>query len=309
MSRTEVAILGAVFVSFLPFQRLQAGEPGTSGFLFLRLGGGARAAGMGEAFTAICDDASSMYYNAGGMASVSGVELEFTHTEWIQDIRFEQITVLNEMFGGTAGVSFTGLYYGEMDRYGDYPSIVPDGTFAPYDMAISAGYAMDFLPNLSAGVVAKVIYEKIDFESCTGWAIDAGFVHKSAIEGLTMAAAIQNLGPQAKFVDDTFYPPFVIRGGVSYSADFARLKGQGTVAADALFPNDGEAKLHLGLEYRYGSILSIRAGYKGNYYSQGITLGLGLALGSFEVDYAYLPIDFNLGDCHRFSIRLASQGR
>ncbi len=306
MTRTLFRILAAAAFCAAPLTGLAAGEAGTSGFLFLRLGNGARAGGMGEAFTAVADDATSIYYNPGGMASIEGVELNVTHSEWVQDIRFEQITVLNEMFGGTAGLSFTGLYYGEMDRYGDYPSLVPDGTFAPYDLSVAAGYAMDVLPNLSAGVSAKVIYEKIDFESATGWAVDAGILHKSAIEGLTLGVSMLNLGPTAKFVEETFYPPFTLRGGGAYRYEAPWLHGSAILAGDALFPNDGEAKLHLGLEYNYGSMLSIRTGYKANYYAQGFTLGLGVKYRSFAIDYAYLPIEFELGDSHRFSIRVAS---
>ncbi|MDD4857566.1 MAG: PorV/PorQ family protein [Candidatus Krumholzibacteria bacterium] len=304
----STGILLALMVA-LPFGSLFAGEAGTSGFLFLRLGNGARASGMGEAFTAVADDATSIYYNPAGMANVAGVELNVTHTEWLQDIRFEQVTVLNEMFGGTAGISFTGVYYGSMDRYPDYAALVSDGTFAPYDLSIAGGYAMDIIPNLSAGVTAKLIYEKIDFESATGWAIDIGVIHRSMIRGLTLAASMLNFGPEAKFVEEKFYPPFQLRGGASYRYDADWLMGNAILAVDAIFPNDGEAKLHSGVEYNYRGLLSVRAGYKANYYSQGPTLGLGVYYRNLRFDYAFMPTSYDLGDSHRFSINLFSPGR
>jgi hypothetical protein len=288
---------------------LFAGEAGTSGFLFLRLGNGARASGMGEAFTAVANDATSIYYNPAGMANVQGVELNVSHTEWLQDIRFEQVSVVNEMLGGAVGLSFTGVYYGSMDRYPDYPALVPDGSFAPYDLSVAGGYAMDVLPNLSAGVTAKFIYEKIDFESATGWAIDAGILHRSMIKGLTLAASILNFGPQAKFVEEKFYPPFQIRGGASYRYDADWLRGNVILATDAVFPNDGDAKLHMGMEYNYRTFLSVRAGYKANYYTQGATFGLGVNYRSLRFDYAYMPMENDLGDSHRFSINVFSPGR
>ncbi len=227
----------------------------------------------------------------------------------MQDIRFEQLSVASEMFGGVAAFSFTGVYYGEMDRYGDYPSLAPDGTFAPYDLSVSGAYAMDVLPNLSAGAAVKLIYEKIDFESATGWAIDAGITHRTVIEGLTLGASMQNLGPQAKFVEEKFYPPFTLRGGAAYRIDDPWLGGKAILAADALLPNDGELRLHMGLEYTYRSIVSVRTGYKGNYYAQGFTLGVGVAYRSLTFDYAYLPVEFELGDSHRVSLSIASPGR
>jgi hypothetical protein len=300
-------VLGLIIA--LPTGGLVAGEAGTSGFLFLRLGNGARSAGMGEAFTAVADDATSIYYNPGGMANIEGVELNVTHTEWLQDIRFEQVSILNEMFGGTAGLSFTGVYYGSMDRYPDYPALVPDGTFAPYDLSVAGGYAMDVLPNLSAGVTAKLIYEKIDFESATGWAIDAGIIHRSMIKGLTLAASMLNLGPQTKFVEEKFYPPFQIRCGASYRYAADWLLGSAIVAADAVFPNDGDAKLHMGIEYNYRELLSVRTGFKANYYAQGATLGMGVNYRNLRFDYAFMPMSYEMGDSHRFSISVLSPGR
>lgn len=309
MKRLTLVAIAAAVACAAPLSALLAGEAGSSGFLFLRLGNGARAGGMGEAFVAVADDATAIYYNPAGLASLEGVELNLTHSEWVQDIRFEQLSVANEMFGGVAALSFTGVYYGEMDRYGDYPSLAPDGTFAPYDLSVAGAYAMDVLPNLSAGASIKLIYSKIDFESATGWAIDAGVSHRAMIEGLTLAASMQNLGPQAKFVEEKFYPPFTLRGGAAYRFEEPWLHGATILAADALLPNDGELRLHAGLEYTYRSIVSVRTGYKGNYYAQGFTLGVGVRYKSLVFDYAYLPVEFDLGDCHRVSLSLASAGR
>jgi len=308
MIRTISRAIACITLVALAFVDVRAGEPGSAGFLFLRLGNGARASGMGEAFTAVSDDATSIYWNPAGMAGVEGASVNLTHSEWLMDIRFEQISVVNEMLGGAVGINFTGLYYGSMDRYGDAPTITPDGTFAPYDLAFSAGYAMDVLPNLAAGISGKFIYEKIDFESATGWAIDAGVIHKSRIEGLTLAASMLNFGPQSKFVEEKFYPPFQLRGGASYRYGAPWMHGSAIIAADAVFPNDGEAKLHVGAEYTYRSLVSIRAGYKGNYYVQGPTFGLGVRRGALAFDYAYMPMKNDVGDAHRFSVNVVSAG-
>jgi len=304
----RTSALALVLVGFLSFSTM-AGEPGTSGFLFLRLGNGARASGMGEAFTAIADDATSIYWNPSGMANIEGVELNVTHSEWLLDIRFEQVSVINEMLGGAVGISFTGLYYGEMDRYGENASLIPDGTFAPYDLAFSAGYATDLFPNISFGAAVKLIYEKIDFESATGYALDFGITHKSMIEGLTFAASVLNFGPESKFVEEKFYPPLQLRGGACYRYDEAWLRGNLLVAGDVVFPNDSDIKLHLGTEYNYRRLLSVRFGYKTNYYVQGPTLGFGIYYKSLRFDYAFMPMEFDLGDSHRFSISVFSRER
>ncbi|MBN2185326.1 MAG: PorV/PorQ family protein [Candidatus Krumholzibacteriota bacterium] len=297
-------IIVTAMVMLFSVSAATAGDPGTSGFVFLRLGNGARASGMGEAYTAVSDDATSIYWNPAGLASVEGVQLNVTHSEWLLDIRLEQVSIADEFYGGVVGLGFTGVYYGEFDRYGDTPSLTPDGTFAPYDLALSLGYARDIIPNLSAGIAAKLIYEKIDFESATGYALDLGISHRSKIEGLTLAASMLNLGPQAKFVEEQFYPPFQMRFGASHLTEKEWLRGSLIVAADAVFPNDSGSKFHTGLEYLYHNLLAVRFGYKSGYHVQGSSMGFGIIYRNLRFDYSYAAIADDLGDVHRFSINL-----
>ncbi|MDZ7860245.1 MAG: PorV/PorQ family protein [Candidatus Krumholzibacteriota bacterium] len=302
MIRLKAAL--TVILMLFSAHTLRAGEPGTSGFLFLRLGNGARASGMGEAFTAVADDVTGMHYNPAGLAGIEKVELNVTHSEWLMGIRFEQVSIANEMFGGAVGFNFTGLYYGDLERRGNFPTVAPDGTFSPYDLGASVGYGRDILPDLSAGMSAKLLYQRIDFESATGWAVDLGVIHRSRIEGMTFAASLLNLGPQAKFVEEKFYPPFQTRLGVAYEAEERWMKGKVTLSGDFLYSNDTDEKLLLGMEYFYKESLAVRFGYKSGYYSQGATMGFGVVYDRLRFDYAFMPIDFNLGNSHRFSINV-----
>jgi len=297
-------IIAGVILSLLISTSVTAGEPGSSGFVFLRLGNGARASGMGEAFTAVSDDATGMYFNPAGLADVREVQLNASHSEWFVDTRFEQASVAFEFMNGTVGCHFTGFYYGELERRRNYPTTVPDGTFTPYSLAASVGYGMDLLPDLSVGMSTKLIYEKIDFESATGFAVDIGAKHRSRIRGVTFAASVLNIGPKAKFVEEEFYPPLQIRMGASYETTERWLGGDLIFSGDFVIQNDTDEKVLFGMEYTYRRILSVRGGYKGGYDSQGPTMGIGIFYNRLRFDYAYMPMDYDLGNVHRFSINV-----
>ncbi len=286
-----------------------AGEPGDSGALFLRFGMGARASGMGEAFIGVAKDASAVYWNPGAMSAVLGTHAMFMHNEYLQSIRLEQAAVTHETDYGTLGVAFTSLYMGEMDRYEDVPSAVPLGTFSAYDVSFTVAFSRYVLPDLSAGVAVKAIYENIDEATAKGFAFDAGLYHISRIPGVRFAAVVANVGTPLKFEDDRFVGtefnlPRVFKIGASYERKLPELRSAVLATCDLVLPNDGNAKQHIGAEYGYLRKLFLRAGFKAGYDSQGATFGTGVRYGKFSFDYAVLLVSNDLGDSHRFGLRL-----
>ncbi len=283
---------------------LRAGNPGDAGALFLRIGMGARASGMGEAFIAAAEDASAIYWNPAAMGAVLGTRVMFTHNEYLHTMRLEQIGMTHETEYGTIGLGFTGLYMDEMDRYEDVPSEEPLGTFSAYDVCFSIAFARYLIPNLAAGVAVKPIHEKIDEETASGVAFDVGLYHVSRIPGVKFAAVATNVGSPMKFVTEEFALPRMLKIGGSYERHVAGLKGDILATLDVVFPNDGDVREHLGAEYGYDGRLFLRAGYKAGYDAQGATFGLGVRLRQFDLDYGVLFGDNDLGESHRVSLSL-----
>lgn len=278
-----------------------AGDPGSAGALFLRVGFGARASAMGEAFTAVAEDASSIYWNPGAMAAVLGTNVTLAHNEYFASMRIEQASVTHETSWGTIGFMFTGLYMDEMDRYEDTPSANPLGTFGAYDVAVSAAYARYIVPNLSAGISVKPVYQRIDELSASGIAFDVGLYHVAKVRGLKLAAVAGNVGPPMKFDEEEFALPRYVKVGGSYEREIAAIDGRILVTLDGVFPNDGDVREHIGAEYSYRRVLAIRAGYKANYDVQSATFGAGFSWHEVTVDYAFLPSE-ELGDNHRVGL-------
>lgn len=302
------SIVIAGLIASAPLQAA-ADDPGDSGAVFLRFGMGARASGMGEAFVGVAEDATSMYWNPGAMAAVLGTNATFMHNEYLQSIRLEQAAISHETEYGTFGLSFTGLYMDKMDLYDDFPSAIPLGTFSAYDVSFALGYSRYVIPNLAAGLSAKIIYENIHETTAKGWAVDAGLYHISRIEGVKLAAVITNFGPPLKFENDSFTGtefnlPRTVKVGASFEHSYPSIEGDLLVTFDAVFPNDGDVKQHIGAELGYKRLLFLRGGFKGGYDSQGATFGLGVLYRRMMVDYALQLTDNDLGDSHRIGLSL-----
>ena len=61
-----------------------------SGAQFLKIDTDARAVSMGAAYTALASGVESLAYNPAGLSAVKGVELGFSHTNWLMDSRHDR---------------------------------------------------------------------------------------------------------------------------------------------------------------------------------------------------------------------------
>jgi hypothetical protein len=279
-----------------------AGAAGDAGALFLRFGLGARASGMGEAYAGVAQDASSVFFNPGAIPAVLGTQITLVHNEYMEFFRFEQAAITHETKWGTFGFMFTGLYMDDMERRDDLPSAVPLGEFGAYDVAFAVAYGRYIVPNVAVGISLKPVYQRIDELSATGFAFDAGIYHVSQIPGVTLGASVANLGTPMKFESEEYALPRYARLGGAYEREVAMLDGRVMATLDALFPNDDDVRTHIGAEYSYRRMVALRGGYKIGYDSQGATFGLGVVYRDIAIDYAFLPVDNELGDSHRFGL-------
>jgi len=305
MKISQQGILWMSVAAVLATLPVQASEPGSAGALFLRVGMGARASGMGEAFTAVAEDASSIYWNPAAMSPLLGTNVMLAHNEYFQSVRVEQAALTHEAEWGTVGLSFTGLYMDDLERREDIPSAIPLGEFSVYDIAFAVAYSRYITPNLTMGISIKPIIQRIDEVDATGVAFDLGIFHVSRIKGVNFAAVLGNLGSPMKFDQEEFALPRFVKVGASYHRDVAGIRGGVLGALDIVFPNDGDPHTHVGLEADYERRFFLRGGYKVGYDSQGATFGLGGTYRRFSLDYAFMLVDNDLGDGHRISLALS----
>ena len=133
----------------------QITKTGTTAAKFLSVGIGPRANAMGGAFTAVGNDASSLYWNPAGVASLEKYEAMFTYTSLFKDlnINLNYFALVIPVEGwGNFGVSVTALDYGDMDVTTEY---YPEGTgekFSAASYAFGLSYARTITEWFSAGI-------------------------------------------------------------------------------------------------------------------------------------------------------------
>lgn len=302
MKRMLVTLLG---ITLLLLPATLWAEDGSTGLAFLKLGVGARAIGLGDAYVGVSGDASSIYWNPAGLAQVENIDLMFMHSEWFQGIRYEFLGGAQRFDHQAFGIGLTGLYMDDLERR-EGPTSEPIGHFGFYDFALTGSYARTLTDYLDVGANLKYLHEKIDNETAAAFAVDLGATYRvPSLERLSIGAVLQNLGTQMQYLEDKFDIPLNFRTGLAYSIPAEALKGDFLAVTDLVVPSDGKTKLHFGLEYMYAHVLALRFGYRTGWDNQNVSAGLGVNVKSFRLDYAYTPFYSDLGDTHRFSLAYA----
>lgn len=291
----------ALAVSGLGAPRVvQAANPGDTGLAFLKIGVGARAAAMGEAYVAVAQDPTALYWNPAGISVAPELEVHASHNEWISDVRYEFLGAVRGMRGHAFGGYFSLLHMGELqgrDALGN-----PTGTFRAYDMAAGATYARRVFRSVEVGVTGKFLMESIQDYSASGYAVDLGMRYRTPVRGLTVAATATNIGTSMKFEQDSFVLPAAARLGAAWRT--RRLLEGVILAADLRFPNDNDAQGHVGGEIQVHEYVALRAGAKLNYDEEMGSFGFGVNYREYVIDYAFTPFteSSELGNVHRVSI-------
>ena len=287
---------------------------------FLKIGVGARAEGMAQAFVGVADDASALYWNPAGISRLSGNHVALHHLQWPADISYTWLGYTREL----SPTLHLGMAYGQLatDEMTVTTEEHPDGdgrTFYFTDQFLQATGALKLTNQFSFGVSLRYVREDIAEVTMDGLLLDLGTHYQTGWRDLAVAVSLVNFGGQftpdgtwtpagaderARGYED-FSAPTIFRLGSSMHV-LQRDDHQVLAAAQINHPVDNSESYDLGFEYDWRHTTFLRAGWKFNGGQESWTAGAGL---SFEhwglgvrLDLSYS--DFGLLDDSR---RLSTQ--
>ena len=114
---SRVLIIGILILT--PNLISYANGPGTTTANFLKIGIGARATAMGEAFTALSNDGTSLYWNPAGLIQMEKRELSATYNLWFQQIKQGYLGFGFPSLGGIVGLGANYVDMGEIEGRDD----------------------------------------------------------------------------------------------------------------------------------------------------------------------------------------------
>lgn len=276
-------------------------DKGTSGAQFLKLPSSARAAALGQAYTALASGPDAVFASPAGLNGEAGGSCSFSHASLFSELSSDFLGCARQFGAGAIGAGVQYLSAGKVAET-DSLGFETGATMRPRDMAVSLSYARGVISDkVTAGVSVKYIDSRLD-TSASAMAADVG-VRAGVSNRLTLALTAKNLGGKLKFDQEGDPLPRSFVLGASFAAG-----GGWTGAADLSFPRDNDIFGAFGAEYSHISgnwVFSGRAGYNtlafGDISGAGPSVGGGAAFRSGKLDYAFMPFGA-LGQAHIFSL-------
>lgn len=258
-------------------------------------------AATGESFVADPTGLQSILINPANIASGENYVVLFSHTEWIQDIRMEYLSIAAPFSFGALSLSIANTSVDDLElRTVPGPAI---GTFNAQSTSFQLTYGIELAQNIRIGIAPKYLYEKIYVDETTGYGIDAGIIYTPPVNGLSLGCSLTNFGSLAAFRNERIDLPSKIRFGGTYLFNLDKIIFR---VATAFSSELGTSTNHysIGGEATYEHTVTIRFGYQTGIDTRGFSTGMGIRYSFVTIDYAYIPFSLQVGNSHLISIGL-----
>ena len=263
---------------------------GTSGGDFLNIAVGARPSGMGEAFVAVADETSGMFWNPAGLGFLLSPESQASHSLWLADMAYSYAGYAHPRMSGTYGIGLQSLSGPSLPKF---VNGVRSGDFQFSDSAANFLYSKRTSDTSSVGFTLRYIQDQIGTteSALTG---DVGYLYRTKGEGFSFGVSGQNLF--GSLGADRL--PLTARAGMAFKAVLPEHFSDILLSLEAGKAGSDPAYYAAGIEHWGARTLGLRFGYKyiaDEKHRQSLDAlapwraGIGIRIQSLELDYAYQP--------------------
>ncbi len=300
LSKSLIATLIIALVTSVPSAPASASDY-SGAFLLNRPG--TRQAALSSTGVVAARGAEGLFWNPASLGLVNNAHLNADYSPLPFDMSRASATIkFADTWPWSFGAGINYLNYGEIPlrtESGD-----ANGVVTPLAIEIGAGLSFQMTEDLHLGVNAKYVSEEL-IERSNTMAVGAGVAYQ--LDRLSLSLSTDNHFGELW----GFSLPVTHRFGIGYSA----IANQLDLFTAANLISSDELTLGFGLEFNYGGLASLRAGYstpnlKSNELetSNGLNLGAMIKAGKFGVDYAYAITD-DIESIHSFSLSYSLLGR
>lgn len=295
---------------------------GTAGAQFLRVPVGARAIGLGRAYTALATDGASLFWNPAGIMRAAGLRSLFlAHTEYAAGIDLDFLSYhwhgQNFGYGIQAGM----LRSGEILRTDELHQEGTGSTFRADQYVFGLTLARAMTDRFSLAGTLKYYQENLDEFVVRSALADLGILYFVGIGDLRIGFAVRNFGPN---LQPSGSPP-AIPGGIAPAPKFQSFAAPTTgsfgaagslelargvdlvLAGDFCHPSDYSESFRLGGELALLRTLYLRGGWETGREEGGLGAGFGVELSRgdwlLRLDYGWADMG-SFGTIHHFSLDL-----
>ena len=288
-----------IILSFLLFHSLVLSQGSSQGAVSLKFPITPFVAATGESFVADPGALQSILINPANIASRDDYGVIFSHTDWIQDIQTECLSIAAPSSFGALALTIENTSVDGIElRSVPGPAI---GTFNAQSAFFQLSYGIEVAQNIRIGISPKYLYEKIYVDETTGYGLDAGVIYTPPVDGLSLGCSITNMGSLSAFNTERIDLPAEVRLGGTYSINVTNMIFR---FATAFTSELGTSTNHynIGGEATYDHIFNMRVGYQTGIDTRGFSAGIGIRYSIVAIDYAYVPFSMQLGNSQVISI-------
>jgi hypothetical protein len=176
---------------------------GTTSAEFLLLGASARGAALGNAFQAIVNDVSALYYNPAGVASMTRPGALFSTYTYVAGTRYSWGGLAFPFSGGSRAVGVHAGTFG-FDNQPEFTVDLPNGTGSTFSVSesyIGLTYSENLSDRFSYGLTAKGVFDQLGEVNGSAFAVDFGTNFHSSLNNhpVKISFTILNLGTNVQY--------------------------------------------------------------------------------------------------------------